>query len=135
MDPLTIKPQIIFPVRGREAEIKRYDDRCIHYASKSSWQTTDTWYQWIKTIASIIAEGHEGPHVILVDSYRVHFAHPTLCDELANDLNVHLYPLILNATQFCQPMDQYVISLWKSKIKSYVYDLLLLLLLTLFCLY
>ena len=68
----------------------------------------------------MIAEGIEGAHVILVDSYRVHFAHPTLVDELAQDLNVHLYPIVTNATQFCQPMDQYVIPKWKSRIRSYV---------------
>ena len=105
---------------GKQEEIEQYDDRCVHYqnASGSSWQTTDTWYQWIRLIASILAEGIPGAHVILVDSYRVHFAHPTLCNDLATELNVHLYPLIRNSTQFCQPMDQFVISRWKSNIKS-----------------
>ena len=113
INPLEIKPQIIFPTTGKEKEVKKYDGRCIHYASGTAWQTTGTWYQMIKSIAAIIAEGIEGPHVILIDSYRVHFAHPTLCDELANNLDVHLYPVVINATQFCQPMDQFVIPSWK----------------------
>ena len=121
MDPLAIKPQVIYPVQGTPEEIKLYDSRCNHYVTRSSWQTTDSWYQWIRFVAGIITEGIEGPHVILVDSYKVHFAHPTLTQELAQDLNVHLYPIVTNATQFCQPMDQYIIPKWKSRIRSYVF--------------
>ena len=119
-DPLELKPQVIFPRTGTEKETKQYDDRCVYYTTTSSWQTTDTWYQWIKFIAGVIAEGLEGPHVILIDSYRVHFAHPTLVQQLSDELDVHLYPLVTNATQFCQPMDQYIIPQWKHKIKSLV---------------
>lgn len=86
--------------------------------SKSSWQTTSTWYQWIRYIARTISDNIPGKHLILVDSFRVHFAHPTLVKELKEQFNVYLYPLVKNATQYIQPMDQYVIPSLKRKIRS-----------------
>lgn len=86
--------------------------------SKSSWQTTSTWYQWIQFIANILHENIGGRHIIFVDSYRVHFAHPTLVEDLKKHFDVILYPLVKNATQFIQPMDQRVIPNLKRTIRS-----------------
>ena len=113
-----MKPQVILPSSGTAAERKEYDDRVMVDVSKSSWQTTSTWYQWIQYIARIIHEEIGGKHVIFVDSYRVHFAHPTLIRDLKEIYDVLLYPLIKNATQYIQPMDQRVIPTLKRHIRS-----------------
>ena len=117
MNPLLLKPQIILPHIGRREEQKQYDSRVAVYDSKSSWQTTNTWYQWIKYIAALIHEHIKEPSMILVDSFAAHFAHPTLHEEL-KEYEVYLHPLVKNATQFIQPMDQNIIPKLKSHIRS-----------------
>ena len=56
--------------------------------------------------------------MIIVDSYSVHFADDSLLQRLVDEYRVYLYPLITNSTQFCQPMDAYVIPTWKRRVKS-----------------
>ena len=58
------------------------------------------------------------PAIILVDSYKVHFAHPTLLQELKDLYKITLWPLVKNATQFIQPMDQNIIPRLKSDMRS-----------------
>ena len=113
-----MKPQVIFSTVGSEGERAGYDKRVSVYTSKSGWQTTATWYQWIRGIAKVISENIPGQHIILVDSYRVHFNHPTLLEELKRDYRCHLRPLVKNATQFIQPMDQMIIPRLKRHMRS-----------------
>ena len=103
---------------GNAMERTSYDPRVAVDSSQSSWQTTKTWYQWIKGIASTISRHIPGHHIILVDSFRVHFAHETLVKELKTNFRVHLVALVKNATQFIQPMDQLVIPRMKRFMKS-----------------
>lgn len=116
-DPLLLKPQVITGTVPSVMEEQEYDPRVSVYTTKSSWQTTESWYQWIRGIAKVISEQIHGQHIILVDSYRVHFAHPVLIEELKRDFRCHLRPLVKNATQFIQPMDQLIIPRLKRSIR------------------
>ena len=68
-------------------------------------------------IAKILHQYISGNHVIVIDSYAVHFSEHEKVQELIDNYNVHLYPMIPNATQFMQPLDQYVIPAWKQRVK------------------
>jgi len=69
-------------------------------------------------IAKAISENVEGAAIILLDSFTAHFSHPTVVQELQEQFQVYLYPLVKNATQFCQPCDQFVIPDIKNRIRS-----------------
>lgn len=117
VNPLSLKPQVIFDLLGNDTEKKAYDTGVYVQETARSWQNTDSWWEWIKFIAielSVIP----GDVVIIVDSYAPHFADEEARQELATDYGVHLYPLVTNATQFMQPMDAYVIPAWKRHIRS-----------------
>ena len=98
-------------------EKSKYDTNVFTDHTNSGWQTGDSWWNWMLYLASQLSV-IPGDIVFLVDSFSVHFADEALCQKLAEEHNIHLYPLVTNATQFMQPMDSYVIPAWKRHIKG-----------------
>ena len=116
-----MRPQIIFKSESsglaQTVESKHYDNRTYPQSSKSGWQVTDTWWPWMFYIAELLHQYIPGKHVIVIDSYAVHFSEHECVQKLVDKYEVHLYPMVPNATQYMQPMDQYVIPAWKGRVK------------------
>ena len=115
-----IKPLIIFKEGAGMAEKSRYDDRVYVIENEKAWQTDATFGVYMHWLGTVVDRYIKGKKIWWVDDCPSHFSNKELMDRLL-DFDVHLAKGIKNMTQFWQPADQYIISIFKQYIRHEIY--------------
>ena len=123
-DPIrgqTIKPLIIFKKGASKKETEKYDKRVYVMANKKAWMTEDIFYVYMKWLAGRLNK-IKGNKILWIDGCQSHFSNVSFTQRLKEEFGIQLEKGIAKMTQFWQPCDQYIISLFKKYIRQEIYQ-------------